>query len=118
MSLISNNFWHSIVLKHITSNVRQNKSPNLWLFARETSNDISIVCVDLQQMITVEFSMLNARHRITFVYASVFYQVRRQLWNSILSIYANWNDPYLVIRDFNAVLGAHEKTGNPPLSIS
>lgn len=60
----------------MASNIRHNKLPNIWLFASNNFVHITVVDVDAQQ-ISIEFSATNSLHRITFVYASVFYRVRR-----------------------------------------
>lgn len=36
----------------------------------------------------------------------------------IIRIKNSWNGPFLAVGDFNEILGAHEKLGNPPRQIS
>lgn len=62
------------------------------------------------QEVTVEFSWLNNLHRITFVYASVYQHSRRALWTQLRDL-ASYNGSWLVLGDFNAVTGAHERMG-------
>ncbi|PON79266.1 Endonuclease/exonuclease/phosphatase, partial [Parasponia andersonii] len=44
-----------------------------------------------------------------FVYASCDYIVRRELWDSLSSLHVT--GPWLVLGDFNSVMGTHETTG-------
>ena len=56
---------------------------------------------------------------LSFVYASTSYIRRRDLWDSLIVIHNNVDGPWMVIGDFTAVLGMHEKSGGvAPLSSS
>lgn len=101
----------------ITCNKRLNNLPNIWLFASAKIHNVDVVDVDSQQ-ITIDCSDSNLRHRITFVYAGVFYTVRHQLWDKVINLKGNWQGPYLTMGDFNAILGAHERSRDIPLNIS
>lgn len=62
--------------------------------------------------------MNNGLSRISGVYASIDYIQRRVLWMDLGQINAQ-NIPWVIIGDFNAIFGAHEKmSGPPPLNIS
>ena len=56
--------------------------------------------------LTIEFSHQSNIFRVTFIYAGVLPNKRRQLLD-----YLNRVGPWLVLGDFNADLGAHEKMG-------
>lgn len=114
---VPTNYWRSLGLSHVASNSRHSKLPNIWLFASNSFADIKVIDVDAQQL-SIEFSANNSLRRITFASASVFYRVRRSLWEKIIQNKNSWNGPFMAVGDFNAVLGAFEKLGNPPLQIS
>lgn len=101
----------------ITCNKRLTNLPNIWLFASANIHNVDVVDVDSQQ-ITIDCSDSSLRHRITFVHAGVFYTVHRQLWDKVINLKGNWQGPYLTMGDFNAILGAHERSRNIPLNIS
>ncbi|KAK3230369.1 hypothetical protein Dsin_002250 [Dipteronia sinensis] len=55
---------------------------------------------------------VNSRlHFYTFVYASTSAVVRRLLWQSLRDLVSLVSSSWLVVGDFNAVLGAHESLG-------
>lgn len=82
----------------------------LLLFSiRSVSND-TYVMLQHQQHITITFIENNIIHLLTFVYSSVIYIQRRDLWVSMMSLF-ELHPYWLVMRDFNVVLGAHETMG-------
>ncbi|KAK2658406.1 hypothetical protein Ddye_004939 [Dipteronia dyeriana] len=63
------------------------------------------------QHVTISTTFYGNVHQISFIYANVNYIPRRSLWNSLIDI-VGYDIPWLVLRDFNLVLRAHETTGN------
>lgn len=63
-----------------------------------------------EQCITIKFPLSGTTNFqfLTFVYMSVSYRRRRHLWSVLLSLGLD-SSPWLIIGDFNAILGAHEK---------
>ncbi|KAK3225536.1 hypothetical protein Dsin_005398 [Dipteronia sinensis] len=57
------------------------------------------------------YTLLVLMLEISFIYASVNYITPRSLWNYLMDISGS-DDPWLVLGDFNSVLGAHETTSN------
>ena len=43
LALISTNYWRFMGLIHVVSNKRLNKAPNLWLFSKDSFEDVYIV---------------------------------------------------------------------------
>jgi len=48
---------------------------------------------------------------IFVVYAFTFYTQRRDIWSFLTDLITNNQGPWLLVGDFNATLGAHEKIG-------
>ena len=48
-------------------------------------------------------------HQISFIYGGVNYIICRFLWSSLIDFP---KEPWLLVGDFNPILGAHEATGN------
>lgn len=40
------NFWRSLGLTHIASNIRDNKIPNIWLFASNSLDQLTVIDAD------------------------------------------------------------------------
>ncbi|XP_062014240.1 uncharacterized protein LOC133730715 [Rosa rugosa] len=59
----------------------------------------------------IEFSVGGIAHGLIFVYAATTSVARRPLWSAIEQIKTSFSGPLLLVGDFNAILGAHEKTG-------
>ena len=55
---------------------------------------------------------------IVAIYASTSYLSCRELWNDLTNIHGRYHGPWLVLGDFNAMLGAHEKCGRRPPPIT
>ena len=62
------------------------------------------------QEITLDFGNSLSGFRISFIYANVLVSARKRLWDSLSSI-APSDKSWLLIGDFNAILGAHERSG-------
>lgn len=110
--VISAIFWSSLNMQLVAVNNKPNM-PSIWLFC---SKDISPPCIisSTVQQITLSFSMDHCNCAISFVYASTSYIKRRDLWKEIRDINSSISDAWMLIGDFNAVLGAHEKNGGCP----
>ncbi|KAK3192976.1 hypothetical protein Dsin_024286 [Dipteronia sinensis] len=87
----------------------KNKLIHTWLSFIGTVEDATIV-LSHSQHVTVSANFYGIVHRISFIYASVNYITRRSLWSSLMDI-AGSDVTWLVLGDFNSVLGAHKTTG-------
>lgn len=53
------------------------------------------------------------------MYVAINYIDRRVLWDALISFTASYDQPWMVIGDFNVIMGTHEKAGgNSPPTIS
>jgi hypothetical protein len=110
-SSISSGFWSSLGLHLVGMNDRGGLIPTIWVFACASFPEVQIVhCHD--QHLTVSLSIDSRVHWYTFVYASTSTVVRRSLWQSLRDMVSLVSSSWLVVRDFNAVLGAHEALGS------
>lgn len=92
-------------------NVRFGKDPNIWVMvSHEVVGWNAKVVVASDQHVTLCFTYQGVSCFLTCIYASTAYFKRRSLWDSLRTLSLN-NEPWLVIRDFNFVLGAHENIG-------
>lgn len=98
----------------LTACIYRNNVSKLWFLSpnKVTAHNV-VSCTD--QQITCDFNVNANTFRVSFVYASVVPNTRRTLWDSLRSL-ATWNGPWLVIGDFNAIMGTHEKLGRIPPS--
>lgn len=88
--------------------------PNLWVLSMNSSNYPMKLCSD--QCIIVDTLAGHNSVLIGFIYAQVRYIPRRILWSELLNFQQG---PLLLLGDFNAVLGVHERSiSNPPNTIS
>lgn len=77
------------------------------------------IIVISSQSITVEMMLDNFTCYLTFVYAATSYIDRRFLWQELISLSSLCSCPWLLVGDFNAILGAHERhSGGLPLGTS
>ncbi|KAI9157503.1 hypothetical protein LWI28_023591 [Acer negundo] len=110
-SSISSGFWSSHGLLLVGMNDRGGLIPTIWVFICALFPEAQIVhCHD--QHLTVSFSIGSRVHYFTFVYASTSAMVRRSLWQSLRDMISWVSSSWLVVGDFNAVLGAHEALGS------
>lgn len=51
------------------------------------------------------------------MYAAINYIDRRVLWDALILFAASYDQPWMVVGDFNVIMGAHEKAGgnSPPI---
>lgn len=111
-------FWLSIGMQLISLNHRPDKLPNLWAFKTINSPQHALIAASCQH-ITFSIKYSNTPVIISAIYAHNDHRNRRILWEELTSIHSNQQSPWLVIGDFNSVLGAHEKRGGrPPLAAS
>lgn len=92
--------------------------PTLWLLVSMHYTSVSVYKVEEQQ-INIKFTLLGVSsfHYLTFVYASVFYKIRRRLWNAISDMSALFTALWSLIGDFNAVFSLHEKSDTDLLKV-
>lgn len=71
-----------------------------------------------EQHITCDVWVNNKVSRISWVYISTDYVLRRQLWADLIQVHTQ-NTPWVITGNFNAIIGIHEKLAGPsPLGIS
>ena len=106
-------FWASIGMQLVTTNSRPNKIPSLWIFKSLNSLSVSIISISCQH-VTFTTQQNNNPITISAIYAHNDHRNRRIMWEELTSIRNNSHLPWLVIGDFNCILGAHEKRGGKP----
>ncbi|KAL6206762.1 hypothetical protein ACLB2K_024009 [Fragaria x ananassa] len=118
ISRIKQSFWKSIGMNLVGVNDRGQRLPNIWLFC--SINVLSpLVVSSSSPHIFIQFTANGVYNGIVFVYAATTVAERRPLWLSLAHIGSSFSGPLLVVGDFNAVLGAHEKSGgNLPRRVS
>ncbi|KAM7517189.1 hypothetical protein LguiA_006772 [Lonicera macranthoides] len=116
---VPSSYWRFLGLDLIGVNDRGDSPANLWLFAYIDVDDWNVQVVSqLDQHITISFKCQQVLCYISFVYASTAYVKRRVLWQSLLA-HKQPSMPWMVVGDFNSVLGNHEVSGgNPPIRLS
>ncbi|XP_062008504.1 uncharacterized protein LOC133725310 [Rosa rugosa] len=103
-------FWRTLNLHMFATNNRGEQDPNLWFLCHVDLKPILLSSTD--QQITVSCSLDGVQCCITAVYAKTTIRGRRQLWHDLNIIHSSQaHNPWLVLGDFNCVLGAHEKRG-------
>jgi hypothetical protein len=113
--MISHRFWASLNLSFVGSNTAV--TPSLWVLRKDSIDPPTyLICGD--QHVRFSASINGNRHDFSYVYASTSFLIRRNLYADLVSLYSAFSAPWVVIGDFNAVKGAHEKTGRPPLNSS
>ncbi|KAK3193450.1 hypothetical protein Dsin_024760 [Dipteronia sinensis] len=107
---ISSGFSPSLGLQLVGLNDRGGLLSTIWVFACDSFSDAQIVCFHEQQL-TVSVTVNSWFHFYTFVYTSASAVVRRSLWQSFQDLVSLVSSSWLVVGDFNAILGAHESLG-------
>ena len=102
------NFLRSINMSIFAFNLRNDVS-KIWILVSNRISRPSIVS-NTEQEITLEFAIQTNDFCVTFVYASVLPNTRRGLWDQLRHLSSS-QKPWMIMGDFNAVLGAHEKMG-------
>lgn len=109
-------FWLSLNLTLVAVNDRGSSLPNIWVLCNN-SLDPTVIC-NSTQPVSIKIGIDNVTCCLSFVYASTNPYTRRQLWQNLSALSLN-GGPWMVIGDFNAVIGAHEKKGGcPPLQLA
>ncbi|RXH78386.1 hypothetical protein DVH24_001904 [Malus domestica] len=114
MARIPASYWDSIGMVLLGFNVRGQSFPNIWVF--HSINILSpSVCSSSSQYLFVQFVVGNmiGRPRKTWEETLRKDLEYLDLTEDMTQNRAQWrfSSPLLVVGDFNAVLGAHEKSG-------
>ena len=110
-SSIPSSFWNRLDFFLLATN--DHDLPSIWVFSK-SGNPSPVFMHIHEQHITFDVSLHNSLQRISFVCGSVWRNRRLHLWHDITSLSTNFSSSWCVLGDFNAVLGAHEKTGRAP----
>lgn len=105
---IPSSFWAGIKLKPFVLNDRGSFLPNLWGLCADHLNPVFILSSKQQ----ISFSLVWEQQTIyiTAVYASTNNIIRRDLWNELEDLQCS-SGPWVLVGDFNSILGAHEQRG-------
>lgn len=109
-SSIPVSYWRSMSLSLVSTDDRGLLDPNLWLLCHD---DLMVtVLSSTDQQVTFSCSFDGVPCVVTAVYAKTSVVGRRQLWQDLMTICdLHALGPWVVLGDFNCVLGAHEKRG-------
>ena len=109
-------FWSSLNLKLVTINDRGSSLSNIWVFCQ--MNFAPNIISNTSQQVSVKVMVDKTLCCLSFVYALTNPFTRRQLWQDLVDL-SLFGGPWMVIGYFNAVLGAHEKSGGcPPMRLA
>ena len=111
---ISAGYWHKLNLhNHVVNNTKN----TLWcLWSKKHTVNILL---NNSQCIALSYMSDGSLIHIAAVYASTLYITRRKLWLDLTTLLQTHQGPWLLVGDFNSVLGAHERVGGRlPLHIS
>ena len=110
LSSIKSSFWKSLRLSPVAVNDRGARKPNIWLLCHQSLQPHLLLATEQQLTISCIFDSVTCI--ITWVYAKTTATERRQLWDDLFRVKNSFvQGPWLVLGDFNCVLGAHEKRG-------
>ncbi|KAH0757171.1 hypothetical protein KY290_020664 [Solanum tuberosum] len=87
-----------------------NTSAKIWIFWRE--DWVGSVILDSAQQLTMKFIKDGKLFFITSVYARCNALERLELWEDILQMAEEMEDPWLIGGDFNVILNKEEKLGD------
>lgn len=104
------NWFNRLGYKLVSVNTRDDIIPNLWCFCKIEHNP-TVISVDDQQ-ISFTLTQNEKTFAISSIYASTSHLKRRQLWQNLTMLQANFDIPWCYIGDFNTILGAHEHSGS------
>ncbi|KAL6224666.1 hypothetical protein ACLB2K_003521 [Fragaria x ananassa] len=110
LTRIPDSFWRSIGMQLVGVNDRSQLFPNIWVF-RSLNLSAPTLISSSSQHLFVQFLVGGIAHGLVFVYAATTSVARRPLWSEIELINSSFTGPLLLVGDFNAILGAHEKSG-------
>ncbi|XP_057803315.1 uncharacterized protein LOC131018618 [Salvia miltiorrhiza] len=97
-------YWRAINLVPIHQNQRTDMCSNIWIFANPNLTFQIIFSSD--QTVIIDCIWQGFDYRVAFVHGANSHQMRRQMWIDLLGYL---NEYYVIIGDFNAVKGAHER---------
>ncbi|XP_062013933.1 uncharacterized protein LOC133730332 [Rosa rugosa] len=110
LSALKSSFWHSLKMFPAAVNDRGDQPPNIWLLCDQAVQPTVLLATD--QQLTVSCTLDTVKCVITWVYAKTTVPDRRLLWRDLLQVKNTFvQGPWIVLGDFNCVLGAHEKRG-------
>ncbi|XP_062011846.1 uncharacterized protein LOC133728442 [Rosa rugosa] len=110
LTRIPDSFWRSIGMHLVGVNDRGQLFPNIWVFHSTNISSPTMISSSSQHRF-VQFFVGGIAHGLVFVYAATTSVAHRPLWSEIEQINTSFSGPLLLVGDFNAILGAHEKTG-------
>ena len=84
----------------------------IWILCSISIQDPKVFS-NSDQEITLDFGSSQNFYRISFIYASVNMGTRRKLWQRLHNLCPP-TTPWLLLGDFNAILGSHERVGGKP----
>ncbi|XP_057775017.1 uncharacterized protein LOC130993994 [Salvia miltiorrhiza] len=100
-----NRYWKSLNLIPCFQNSRLNMCSNIWIFSQpDVSTDVIFAS---DQVVIVDCVWKTRDFRVACVHGASTHVDRRKLWIDILTFATN---KYVVLGDFNAVKGAHERS--------
>ena len=92
---LPSNFLKSLKMNLFCFNARDGIS-KIWILSSMDCLKLSVIS-NSEQEITIDFYD-NSTYKVTFVYASVYYQRRRILWDKLRSLHSQ--TPWVVLGDF------------------
>jgi len=109
--------WHNVQLNNHTINIRENNIPNLSDASK--SHLAPIILLRCEQCIVLSCVSDNTIVYVASIYAHTNYVNRKALWEELSVLLSTYSRPWLLLGDFNSILGAHEKyRGRAPLNAS
>lgn len=104
-SRVRPSFWKSLNMVPIHQNDRNEVRSNIWIFAQ---HGLSVqVVLSSDQVVIVSFDYQGTSVTLAVVHGSSYHTRRHVLWSSLLAFCTG--STFLVLGDFNAVKGAHER---------
>ncbi|KAL6138078.1 hypothetical protein ACLB2K_063364 [Fragaria x ananassa] len=112
LAAIPGSFWRSLNLIHVCTNDRGESRPNIWIFCKLYLHQSIKILSRTDQQISLQVMLDSVVTVFTAVYAKTTMIHRRALWLDLADVISRFvHGPWLVVGDFNAVLGSHEKKG-------
>ncbi|XP_057808693.1 uncharacterized protein LOC131023165 [Salvia miltiorrhiza] len=103
---ILSSYWRSFNFSPVHQNDRGRRSSNIWFFADHSLSPDVLFSSD--QVVVIRCVIMGIDTTLAFTHASCNYIERRQLWLDIKPFIAG---SFLMIGDFNSILGAHGRRG-------
>ncbi|XP_057803363.1 uncharacterized protein LOC131018665 [Salvia miltiorrhiza] len=102
-----NRYWKSLNLIPCFQNSRLNMCSNIWIFSQPDVCNNVIYASD--QVVILDCVWRSHFFKVAVVHGASTYVARRKLWMDILSFATA---KYVILGNFNAVKGAHERSSN------